>query len=355
MSQSFADLLLAWFDENARDLPWRDRADPYGVWVSEIMLQQTRVETVVPYYRAWMARFPNVARLAEASRQKVLALWEGLGYYRRAHHLHEAAQVLVERHDCTLPDDEAALMDLPGIGAYTAAAIRAIAFNQDAVAIDSNLRRVLSRVIDLEVDPRSRSGQERLRRWAGAAMPSGQASAFNQALMDLGSSVCTPKAPRCSKCPVSRFCKAYRRGVQEDRPVRNRTREIPSYESAAAVILRDGAVMIARRPQQGLLGGLWAFPGGRLESGEAPPSGLKRLLHEEMGLQVRVGKRVDVVRHAYTHFRIRLHAFECDLVSGEPLGAQYDEFRWTPLVELARFPMGKVDRVIAQKISDEIS
>jgi A/G-specific adenine glycosylase len=353
MPKSFADLLLAWFEENARVLPWRERASPYHIWISEIMLQQTRVETVIPYYRAWMARFPDMERLAKAPRQEVLRLWEGLGYYRRAHQLHETAQLLVEQYNCELPKDERALMDLPGIGPYSAAAIRAMAFDQDAIAMDGNLRRVLSRIVDLDVDQRTRMGQERLRGWARSALPSGQASAFNQALMDLGSSVCTPQAPRCSECPISRFCKAYQHGVQEERPVSSRGRNIPSYESAAAVIRRDGGVLIARRPQQGLLGGLWAFPGGRLNSGEAPSSGLKRFLHDELALQVGVGEKVDEIQHAYTHFRITMHAFECNLISGEPLARRYDDFCWTPLVELANFPMGKVDRTIAHRICDE--
>lgn len=350
MPHAFANTLLAWFEEHARSLPWREHSDPYSVWVSEVMLQQTRVETVIPYFLDWMSRYPDVESLAHASRAQVLKSWEGLGYYRRAHKLHQAARQLVDEGVRTLPQDEGELMRLPGIGPYTSAAIRAIAFHQDAIALDGNLRRVLSRLINLELDPREREGEARLREWATSSLPSGKASEFNQALMDLGAAVCTPKAPRCSECPVSKFCDARRQGVQEDRPVRPRRRRIPHHDLCAAAIRRSGEVLIARRPVDGLLGGMWAFPGERVRTGEGPSSGLVRFLKNDLGVEVTVQRRFDLIRHAYTHFRITLHAYQCVLAAGTPGGDVYEEFRWVGVVDLPRYAMGKVDRTIAQQL-----
>lgn len=350
MPHPCADALLAWFEDHARRLPWREHDDPYSTWVSEVMLQQTRVETVIPYFRDWMTRFPDVETLAKASRAEVLKAWEGLGYYRRAHKLHQAARKLADEKTLALPQDEQALMRLPGIGPYTAAAIQAIAFQRDTIALDGNLRRVISRLSNLTIDPRSREGEARLRKWAMAVLTRGKASEFNQALMDLGAMVCTPKAPRCSDCPLSKFCEAYRRGVQEDRPVRKRRRSVPHHDVGAAVIGRDGEVLIARRPMDGLLGGLWAFPGGRVEAHEAPSEGLKRFLQDALGISVDVHERIDVIQHAYTHLRITLHAFQCVLVAGIPGGDVYDELRWVSVEDLPGYAMGKADRSVAQRL-----
>jgi len=343
--------LLAWYEANDRDLPWRRTHDPYAIWVSEIMLQQTRVETVLPYYERWMARFPDLQSLAAASQEEILTLWEGLGYYSRARHLHRAAQLLVAEYDGRLPETAAELKGLPGIGPYTAAAIATFAFGADAIALDGNLRRVLSRLFDLRLDPRTPQGERRLLAQTADLLPRGRASEFNQALMDLGTTLCTPRSPDCLRCPLARGCLANARRTQARRPVRSRRRPIPHRKITAAVLRRNGDVLVGRRREGQLLGGLWEFPGGKQESDETLKACLRRELREELGVKVVVGEEIGAFENAYTHFRVTVHAFECRLASGEPRALDHSEIRWTPIARLRRLPMGKVDRAIARLIA----
>lgn len=353
MTKTIAEKLLAWYAENQRELPWRGHPSPYAVWVSEIMLQQTRVETVIPYFHRWMARFPEVEALAAAPQQEVLTCWEGLGYYSRARNLHKAAQIVVETFAGALPSDVATLQTLPGIGRYTAGAIASIAFGQDAPALDGNIRRVFSRLFDIS-DPVGEPAAER-RMWdlAGEHLPAGQAGDFNQALMDLGATICLPKNPRCGSCPLDGDCLAYQAGVQEARPVRKKKQPTPHHLVAAAVIRRDAVVLIAQRPLEGLLGGLWEFPGGKIESGEDLVDGLKREIMEELGVEVEIQGAFGVYRHAYTHFQVTLHAFICRLSDGVPEARQVADLKWVPLGELVQYPMGKIDRQIANRLTSK--
>jgi A/G-specific adenine glycosylase len=353
MSSNLAEALLAWYDGHGRDLPWRRTNDPYAIWISEVMLQQTRVETVVSYYARWMERYPTVGALAKASRDEVLALWEGLGYYHRAHNLHQASKIILAEHGGCLPSRLEELERLPGIGRYTAAAIGAIAFNQDVVALDGNLRRVFSRLDNLAVDPRSAEGERLLLASASKRLPKGQASVFNQALMDLGATLCTPRTPACAICPVASFCLSLQAGVQEARPVRVKRKSIPHYAVTAAVLQRDGQVLIAQRPKEGLLGGLWEFPGGKVERGETFEACLRRELGEELGVEVELGSKVGVFRHAYTHFRVTVHAFVCRLAAGKLDAREHTAIRWVSLDRLDDYPMGKVDRLIARSFTGD--
>ena len=292
--------LLAWYATDQRDLPWRRSRDPYAIWVAEIMLQQTRVETVIPYYQRWMRRFPDVRTLARAGEQAILRCWEGLGYYGRARRLHQAARLVVAEFGGELPRRRAELQILPGIGAYTASAIAAIAFGENEVALDGNLRRVLSRLLDFDGDPRSPAGERYLRQQATAWIPDGQAGDFNQALMDLGTAICRPRWPDCGRCPLSGECAAFRRGTQSLRPVRPERKPIPERMAAAAVIRRGQWVMIARRPPGGLLGGLWEFPGGKAEADESIDQTLRRELREELAIEVEVIELAGVLSpHVY--------------------------------------------------------
>ncbi len=350
MTTELAQRLLAWYEQNARSLPWREIRSPYRTWISEIMLQQTRVEAVIPYFERWMARFPTLAALAAASEQDVLRAWEGLGYYSRARNLHRAARLVMEQFGGALPPERDALQALPGIGRYTAGAITSIAFGQDEPALDGNIRRVLARVFDVSVPARSPEGERTL--WALAAdyLPVGRAGDYNQALMDLGASICTPRSPACLVCPLNQLCKAFTLGLQEQRPVKLPKRETPHYLVAAAVIRRDGQVLLAQRPAEGLLGGMWEFPGGKLEPGETLPQCLRREIVEELGAEVEVGEPFGVYEHAYTHFSVTLHAFLCRLSAGEPRPIQPSDLRWAAPQELKDFPMGKIDRAIARRI-----
>lgn len=351
-----ADRLLSWYRAHARQLPWRRTRDPYAIWVAEIMLQQTRVEAVLPYYRAFMRRFPSMEALAQAPLDAVLRVWEGMGYYARARNLHRAAQLVVEQHAGRLPSGRQQLMALPGIGEYTAAALRSIAFGADELALEGNLRRVLARLFELRLDPRSPGGMRELRRLGESILPAGRSSEFNQALMDLGATVCIPRSPRCEQCPLSEDCQAYRRGVQEQLPVRSPRKQLPLRQAVAAIWELDGKVLIRRQPRDGLLGGLWAFPGGFLEQAEAPEEGLRRTLADQHGIQLTTHTPLPSLEHSFTHFRLRLHPFRCQAAvepsrmsgSNAPTAVrETDDLRWVEPRRLDQYPMGKLDRQIA--------
>ena len=345
-----AAVLLAWYDEHAVDLPWRvkgGRGEPYRVWLSEIMLQQTQVETVRSYFERFLARFPTVGALASAPLDDVLKAWEGLGYYSRARLLHRAAQTIAAEG---FPETVDGLMALPGVGRYTAGAIASIAFGAQAALVDGNVMRVFSRLLDMADDVTAKPTQDRLWTQAEAWLPETRTGDYNQALMELGRTVCTPRAPKCADCPLRTLCRAYVSGTQAERPVKRAKAPTPHYDVAAGMVWDDaGRVLIAQRPPDGLLGGLWEFPGGKLEAGETLPACLRRELREELGIEVEVGELFTVVRHAFTHFRITLHAFTCRLAGGEPRPIQAQAVAWAAVDELDRYAFGKADRdVIAE-------
>ncbi len=342
------NLLLHWYAANARDLPWRKTRDPYRVWVSEIMLQQTQVETVIPYYRRWLKRFPTLKALAAAPLADVLTLWEGLGYYSRARNLHRAAQQVMAEFGGRLPPDTASLQKLPGIGRYTAGAIASIAFNADAAVLDGNVKRVLARVFNLTVDIRSPAGEKELWQLAESLIPTGRAGDYNQALMDLGATLCRPQNPICLLCPLLGVCEAQRLGVTNERPVARKKAPSPHYDVTAAIIRNRGRVLIAQRPADKLLGGLWEFPGGKCEPDESLPDCLKREIKEELGMRIRVGEQRLTLNHAFTHFKITLYVFEAEWISGKPRALQVAAFKWVRPAQLGDYAMGKTDRAIAK-------
>jgi A/G-specific adenine glycosylase len=346
-----ASCLLSWYSKNARSLPWRGVGDQYAIWVSEVMLQQTRIETVIPYYTRWMTIFPTLHDLAYSSGESVLQAWEGLGYYSRARNFQAAARQVLECHGGRLPDSIKELEKLPGVGRYTAGALASLVYGKDEPALDGNIRRVLARLIDLSIPARSPEGEEILWGVARELIPPGKAGDLNQALMDLGAMVCTPRNPDCSNCPLGSFCQARSLGMQEQRPVKTKKAPIPHITVAAAVIFRDQAVLVARRPANGLLGGLWEFPGGKKEEFETLEQALRREIHEELGTIVNVGRELGVFRHAYTHFRVTLHAFLCEQSGPEPQAIQASELRWVYPDRLADLPMGKIDRQISLLIT----
>jgi len=352
---SFASELLIWYEQSARELPWRSEQTPYRTWVSEIMLQQTQVDTVIPYFEKWMARFPDIGSLANSSEQEVLSAWEGLGYYKRARNLHRAASIVKNEMGGKLPETPKELMQLPGIGPYTAAAIASIVFGVDVAAVDGNIRRVLARLFDVREPARSRESEKIIGAIANENLPQGQASSYNQALMDLGAVICTPKDPNCAGCPVVEHCQAKALGVQAERPVKLPRKKPPHLTVTAAVIFREGKTLLGQRPSHGLLGGMWEFPGGTLEEQDADLEAcLKREIKEELGVTIQVGAPFGVYKHAYTHFRITLHAFLCDLaVDEQPRNLASDRLEWVGLQSLSAFPMGKVDRQIADQLIEE--
>ena len=350
---AFAPRLLAWFACHARDLPWRRERTPYRVWVAEVMLQQTRVEVVIPYYERFLTRFPIVRVLADAPLEEVLKAWEGLGYYARARNLRAAARRVVTTHGGQLPSTSEGLRDLPGVGRYIAGAIASIAFARDVAAVDGNARRVLCRVFAVLGDVTRSGVQRELEGLAASLLPSGRAGEFNEALMELGATICTPRAPHCEHCPLCTLCQAHAGGYPEALPVRRPRPRVPHYDVAAAVTVRDdGRMLVAQRKLDDLLGGLWEFPGGKCEDDETLTECLVREMREELGVEVEVGEPVVAVRHAYSHFRITLHAFRCRLVSGEPCCLGCAAFRWVRPAELDVLPMSIADRKVAQALTE---
>jgi A/G-specific adenine glycosylase len=356
--RAIAEALARWHDQQQRSLPWRSapagQRDPYQVWISEIMAQQTRVETVVDYFERWMRRFPTIAALAAAEQQEVLKQWEGLGYYARARNLHRAAQQVVTEHGGILPSERGALLRLPGIGDYTVGAILSLAYNQAEPILDGNVKRVLSRLADIEqpIDqPATLQRLWQLAREVVEAAPPEQAGTVNESLMELGALICVPANPRCLLCPVADRCQAFANGTQGERPVRSPKRQTPHYDVAAGVIWQGeiGAspLLIAQRPQEGMLGGLWEFPGGKMEADDVDLQAcLRREIREELGIEIEVGAQVTTVQHAYTHFRISLYAFHARHTGGEPQALGCAAWRWVMLDELDAYPFPVTDRKI---------
>ncbi len=340
--------LLAWFSTQARDLPWRHHRSPYRIWVAEIMLQQTQVETVRDYYTRFMARFPTVYTLAKANLEDVLKLWEGLGYYSRARSLHRAARMIVNQHGGQLPADVKALRHLPGIGPYTAGAVASIAFGIPAPAVDGNVRRVMARLLAM-ASPTAAELEEAV----GAILSPTSPGAFNEALMELGATLCRPTSPRCLLCPWQTWCRACALGEPERFPVAKRRKPIPHYDVVAAVTRNpEGQILVARRRQEDMLGGLWEFPGGKRKSGETLEQALQRELREEMDIDIAVDEQLTIVKHAYTHFRITLYAFACRLIAGAPKCLECDDFHWATFEDIRALPMAVTDRKIAQVVED---
>jgi len=326
--RALRERLLAWFKAEARDLPFRGTTDPYAVWVSEIILQQTRVDQGTPYFNRFVAAFPTVQALAAAPEEAVLKLWEGLGYYSRARNLHAAARMVCEQHGGRFPETAAQLRMLPGVGPYTAAAVASIAFGERVAVLDGNVKRVLARLYALDDCIDDPATERELWRLAQTLVPPRGPGDFNQAMMELGARVCTPRAPACMACPAASECRAHAEGREAELPVRKPKAGTPLHEIVTAVIERDGRYLVGRRPHGGMLGGLWEFPGGKVEKGEDHALALARECREELGVEVRVGGLVACVRHAYTHFRIVMSVYRCTITGGEPAALAHTELRW---------------------------
>lgn len=335
--------LLEWFAQARRDLPWRQTKDPYSVWVSEVMLQQTQVNTVIPYYQAFMKQFPTVQHLAAASQETVLKAWEGLGYYARARNLHQAAGIVVHEHQARLPEDWQTLRGLPGIGDYIAAAILSIAFDQPWAVLDGNVKRVLARLKGIDTPVNVSRSYARFQQEATDLLNVSCPGLHNQALMELGALICTPQKPICSECPVNSDCGAWQQNEVTRYPVRQVRAPVPRHQIAAGVVHKEGLLLITRRAPKGLLGGLWEFPGGRLAPKESAASACRREIREEVGLEVEIERQLARVKHAYTHFKIDLTVFVCRWLSGNPVLNGPVDYRWVRPDELQKFPFPKAN------------
>jgi A/G-specific adenine glycosylase len=352
--RSLTARLLAWFRRHQRDLPWRRTSDPYQIWISEIMLQQTQVATVIPYFERFIASFPTVAALAQADENEVLRLWEGLGYYRRARQLHRAARVIVERHGGEFPRSLDEVCQLPGIGRYTAGAIVSIAFDEAAPIVEANTVRLFSRLIGFCDDPTSTVGRRLLWRVAEAVLPERDCGAFNSALMELGSQVCTPRNPDCEHCPVSTLCVAHKRGQQDRIPRMPSKAASEAVREAAVIVWRKKTILLRRREAHERWAGLWDFlrfplaARGRVALGRE----LLEKVQLHSGLAVQRPQRIATIKHGVTRFRITLDCYTTELAGAKATLAA-GEWRWVRVDELEQYPLSMTGRKLSRLLLAE--
>jgi len=374
----FAPRLLAWYARHGRDLPWRRTRDPYRILVSEMMLQQTQVARVLEYYGRFLEAFPDVGSLAGTSMDRVLKLWEGMGYYTRARNLHRAAQLIVEQHGGRVPAELEALKQLPGVGYNTAASVASLAHGRHWPVLDGNAVRVLCRVFRISGDPRTAAGRKQLVALAKELVPRGKIAPFNQAIMDLGSQVCRPADPRCTDCPLEKICGGRAAGDPTRYPPKKKRKPRPHYDVTAAIIWEnsrgkggrqrgagagagdaarpgrtDRRLLLARRRPDDLLGGLWEFPGGKREQGESLEECLRREIREELDIAIRVDRPFLSLDHGYSHFRITLHAFHCTYLKGTPRPLGCSDFRWVRISDLETFALSRADQKLATALREE--
>jgi A/G-specific adenine glycosylase len=338
--------LIRWFEKKGRDLPWRKTQDPYAIWVSEIMLQQTQVATVIPYYKKFLKTFPALRHLAKANLSKVLKVWEGLGYYSRARNLHRAAQMVLSHFRGKVPDNLKDLRTLPGIGRSTAGSILSFAYNKEAPVLDGNVKRVLSRLFAVSSNPLKSKTEGLLWQISESLIPKGHSNPFNQALMDLGSTICTPKDPQCSCCPLRNLCQGYLSGKPEGYPPRTIKKTIPHITAVSVVIEKDKEVLLNQRPTKGLLGGLWEFPNWKIEEKRRLRLRLRDHIKKEMGLNVKVKESTGTFQQTYSHFKLTLYVFYCKLHDDKKEG------KWIPIKNLDQLAMPRIHRRIAERINE---
>jgi A/G-specific adenine glycosylase len=350
----FARLLEPWFRANAREMPWRNTSDPYAIWVSEIMLQQTQVITVISYYHRFMSEFPTVQALAEAPLESVLKIWEGLGYYSRGRNLHKASQVVVRDFNAQVPDTLEDLLSLPGIGRYTAGAILSFAFHQRIPLLDGNVKRILARLLTDEGPINQPTTEKQHWQWITTLLEASEdVYSFNQAIMELGATICTPKQTKCLLCPVHSYCLAFQAGRVEELPRKTPAKAVPHKHIGVALIQNEAenqakTYFIQQRPETGLLAGLWEFPGGKQEDGESIEDTVIREIKEELNLDLEVTAHALDIDHAYTHLKVTLHVFHTSLRSPiEDLQLKAAQaFRWATVDEMRMLPFPKANHAI---------
>lgn len=333
-------------------MPWRGDTDPYKIWISEIMLQQTQVQQATPYFRNFISQFPTVYDLAEADQQDVLKAWEGLGYYSRARNLHAASKMVVDEFNGQVPQTYDEILKLKGVGPYTAAAVTSIAFNKPNAVVDGNVIRVLTRYFGIEDDTRSTKTRRNVQELADELIDKEHSGDFNQALMELGSEVCTPTRPDCENCPIQAGCIAQKMAKTDSIPYKSPAKKKPHYIIGVGIIERetDEKILIALRPNEAMLGGLWEFPGGKQKDDEKIQQTIERELNEELGVEVKAYKELTSLKHTYSHFSITMHAWHCKLISGKPTPKESQEIRWVTKEELEEYPFPKANKVLTEKL-----
>lgn len=345
--------LLAWYWQNRRDLPWRHTSDPYAIWVSEAMLQQTQVATVIPYYQRFLTTLPTVQALAAADEESVLKLWEGLGYYSRARNLHRAACMVVDDLGGHFPDTAETLKQLPGVGPYMAGAVASIAFGRPEPVLDGNVERVLTRLYSIAEPAKEHATHKRLWAVAGELLSPDHPGDYNQAMMELGATVCSVRAPRCGACPLHALCQARADGTPEAYPVKVAKKASPHHDIAVGIVEQGGKVLLVRRPRSGLLGGMWEFPGGRCLDGEAVIDGVQRQLKTRFGLSVSLADALAPVPHVFTHRKVTLHPYRCQPSDDRVALVYHTDHRWLDLDQVADLPLPRAHQKIVAALRDD--
>ena len=349
LDPSFAKALLRWYDTAKISLPWRGTNNPYQIWLSEIMLQQTRVAAVKDYYKSWLEKFPTIEKLAAASLDEVLKAWEGLGYYTRARNGHKLAKIIVAEHHGKFPTSSEALQTLPGIGRYTAAAIASIAFDERVAVLDGNVIRILSRLLDLPDEINQPKVQAKLWGIAESLLPKKRSGDYNQAMMDLGRTICVPRNPNCAECPVRKFCLADKKNTTHLRPVKKAKAKIPNVYMAAAVIRdQQRRILLMQRPPEGLLGGLWMLPQWKCEAEENYAGCLARSFQKDFGVKILVGEEMAHASQTFTHFHLTLRAFACEIVKGK----MKNNIAWVADAAINQYSFGKADRAVIDALEN---
>ncbi len=344
-------LVLDWYHGNGRRLPWRTTKDPYRIWVSEIMLQQTRVTTALAFYEQFIHTFPSVRDLAEADQHAVLKQWEGMGYYARARNLHRSAQLIMIRHGGMVPQRMEDLLSLPGIGRSTAGAILTFAYGERAPILDGNIRRLLCRLYALQAGPTQPEAAHLLWQLAETILPDQETGPFNQGLMDIGALLCLPKKPHCRECPLSSLCRAFLMGLQDRIPPPKKRPPLPCHNRAVGIIWSDGRLLIRLRSSDGLLGGLWEFPSLRTKDIQRPFQMLPEWLRQEYGLPVKLEEEVLCFLHTYTHFQEMIRVISGRCQNGR--GKLSQDLRWVWPQELEEYAMPASDRRIAEMLNEQ--
>jgi A/G-specific adenine glycosylase len=337
-AEQIRSALTKWYNKNYRKLPWRASNNPYHIWVSEMMLQQTQVNTVIPYYQRFLKRFPDIQALAAADLQDVLKLWEGLGYYSRARNFHKAAQAVVSEHRGIVPDDREMFLALSGVGDYIAAAVLSIAFDCPLAVVDGNVKRVFARLFEIAAPVNISASYKIYKAVANDLLDADDPATFNQAVMELGALVCKPAKPDCAMCPLSKWCVSFKKNHTDRYPVKQKKAPIPHHHMSVGVLFKGDKVLIVRRPEEKMLGGLWEFPGGRLQAKESAEDACIRILKEKVNLNATIESKLTRIRHAYTHFKITADIFICTLISGRVRRNGPTDHCWVTLSTLERYP-----------------
>ena len=336
--KTISNNLCKWYNENHFSLPWRKNNNPYNIWISEIMLQQTQVNTVIPYYQQWIKTFKTIERVANANIEKILKHWEGLGYYKRAHNIHSTARTIIKNYNSIIPSNYSQLLQLKGIGDYTACAILSIAYNQKYPAIDGNLKRVISRLSGIAnfkiVIPTSKKYVLNLMNYNNPAL-------INQSLMDLGRKICLPNNPKCVICPISKNCMAYTKNKLSFYSFKKTQKTKPTYNVSVGIIWKENKILISKRKKEGLLGGLWELPGGKEQSSERSIPCLYREIDEELGIKVKALDQIGTIKHHYSHFSINLTGYHCSYQSGNAQAKSSEEIKWIKPYKITQFPFPK--------------